>query len=146
MLEAQLENVSEERIVLERAVLKPVPPFRCRSLNWDMDSDDHEEEDEEPKASSGTDDEQETVTDADADEEDSAANVDAETALSPRDVMQVAFLVEQEHGVTNGVDELKASLKRDGRTVMGQIGIQWRSAMGEKGSLSTGNLLTRKRQ
>ncbi|KIV98009.1 hypothetical protein PV10_01703 [Exophiala mesophila] len=65
--------------------------------------------------------------------------------LNPRDVMQVAFVVQQVQGETNGLEELKASLRRDGRAVLGQLAIQWRTSMGEKGSLSTGNLLTRRR-
>ncbi|EXJ59440.1 uncharacterized protein A1O5_12065 [Cladophialophora psammophila CBS 110553] len=66
-------------------------------------------------------------------------------SLKPRDVIQVAFLVEQEQGVAEGLEELKNSMKRDGRTVLGQLAIQWRTAMGERGSLSTGNLLTRRK-
>ncbi|KAK5063121.1 hypothetical protein LTR84_005197 [Exophiala bonariae] len=65
--------------------------------------------------------------------------------LSPRDVLQVAFLVEQVEGETSGLEELRASLRRDGRAVLGQLAIQWRTGMGERGSLSTGNLLTRRR-
>jgi trafficking protein particle complex subunit 13 len=65
--------------------------------------------------------------------------------LNARDVLQVAYLVEQEHGVSEGVDELKTSMKRDGRAVLGQLSIRWRGAMGEVGYLSTGNLLTRKK-
>jgi hypothetical protein len=65
--------------------------------------------------------------------------------LSPRDVLQVAFLVEQLEGETSGLEELRSSLRRDGRAVVGQLAIQWRTGMGERGSLSTGNLLTRKR-
>jgi hypothetical protein len=65
--------------------------------------------------------------------------------LKTRDVIQVAFLIEQEHGVSDGVEELKNSMRKDGRAVLGQLAIQWRSSMGERGSLSTGNLLTRRR-
>lgn len=65
--------------------------------------------------------------------------------LNPRDVLQVAFLVEQIEAETSGLDDLRASLRRDGRATLGQLAIQWRSEMGEKGSLSTGNLLTRRR-
>ena len=65
--------------------------------------------------------------------------------LNPRDIIQVAFLVEQAVGEATGLEELKSSLRRDGRAVIGQLAIQWRSSMGEKGSLSTGNLLTRRR-
>ncbi|KIX04119.1 uncharacterized protein Z518_07672 [Rhinocladiella mackenziei CBS 650.93] len=65
--------------------------------------------------------------------------------LNPRDVAQVAFLVEQEQGVSEGLEGLKNSMRRDGRAVLGQLAIQWRTSMGERGSLSTGNLLTRRR-
>ena len=65
--------------------------------------------------------------------------------LKPRDVLQVAFLVEQEEGVSEGLEEMRNNLRRDGRTVLGQLAIQWRTSMGERGSLSTGNLLTRRR-
>jgi trafficking protein particle complex subunit 13 len=65
--------------------------------------------------------------------------------LKPRDVIQVAFLVEQEDGVTDGMEELQNSLRGDGRAVLGQLAIQWRTSMGERGSLSTGNLMTRRR-
>lgn len=65
--------------------------------------------------------------------------------LNPRDVTQVAFLIEQEQGVSEGLEELKNSMRRDGRAVLGQLAIQWRTSMGERGSLSTGNLLTRRK-
>ncbi|KAL3459267.1 hypothetical protein BJX64DRAFT_301475 [Aspergillus heterothallicus] len=65
--------------------------------------------------------------------------------LNPRDVLQVAFLVEQEEGQQEGLETLRSDLRRDGRTVLGQLSIEWRSAMGDKGFLTTGNLLTRKR-
>ncbi|OAP55698.1 hypothetical protein AYL99_09850 [Fonsecaea erecta] len=66
-------------------------------------------------------------------------------ALKPRDIIQVAFLVEQEQGLAEGLEELKNNIKRDGRAVLGQLAIQWRTAMGERGSLSTGNLLSRRK-
>ncbi|ETI19512.1 hypothetical protein G647_09346 [Cladophialophora carrionii CBS 160.54] len=65
--------------------------------------------------------------------------------FKPRDVIQVAFLVEQQEGVSDGLEDVKNSLRRDGRAVLGQLAIQWRTTMGERGSLSTGNLLTRRR-
>lgn len=65
--------------------------------------------------------------------------------LSPRDVLQVAFLVEQAEGQQDGLDSLQRDMKRDGRAVLGQLSIEWRGAMGDKGFLTTGNLLTRKR-
>ena len=65
--------------------------------------------------------------------------------LNPRDVLQLAFLVEQNAGSTEGVEELKANFKHDGRTPLGQIALEWSSGMGEKGQLTTGMLFTRKR-
>jgi hypothetical protein len=59
--------------------------------------------------------------------------------LTPRDVIQVAFLLEQEAGVEGTVDEAS-----DGRKVLGQLAIQWRSALGDQGSLSTGWLTSRR--
>ncbi|OJJ53085.1 hypothetical protein ASPSYDRAFT_94916 [Aspergillus sydowii CBS 593.65] len=65
--------------------------------------------------------------------------------LNPRDVLQVAFLVEQEEGQQDGLEDLQKNMRRDGRAVLGQLSIEWRSSMGDKGFLTTGNLLTRKR-
>jgi trafficking protein particle complex subunit 13 len=65
--------------------------------------------------------------------------------IKPRDIMQVAFVAEQVDGVAEGVEELGVNLRRDGRTVLGQLAISWRTTMGERGALSTGNLLTRRR-
>ncbi len=65
--------------------------------------------------------------------------------LNPRSIQQVAFLVEQEHGVTEGLETLQQDLKRDGRTVLGQLSIEWRGAMGDRGFLSTGSLMTRRK-
>lgn len=64
--------------------------------------------------------------------------------LSPRDVLQIAYLVEQQRDVTDGLDTLKTNMKRDGRTTLGQLSIAWRGPMGERGFLTTGNLLTRR--
>ncbi|ERF75609.1 hypothetical protein EPUS_04589 [Endocarpon pusillum Z07020] len=64
--------------------------------------------------------------------------------LSPRDVLQVAYLVEQQGEVTDGLDTLRSDMKRDGRTALGQLSIEWRGPMGERGFLTTGNLLTRR--
>ncbi|KIX97490.1 uncharacterized protein Z520_06942 [Fonsecaea multimorphosa CBS 102226] len=66
-------------------------------------------------------------------------------SLKPRDIIQVAFLVEQQQGVAEGLEDLKNNIKRDGRAILGQLAIQWRTAMGERGSLSTGNLLSRRK-
>ncbi len=65
--------------------------------------------------------------------------------LKPRDVLQVAYLVEQDAGVSEGLEDMKNNLRRDGRATLGQLAIQWRTSMGEIGSLSTGNLLSRRK-
>ncbi|KAJ5355504.1 uncharacterized protein N7496_012716 [Penicillium cataractarum] len=65
--------------------------------------------------------------------------------LNPRDVLQVAFLIEQEEGRTEGLEALQKDLRRDGRATLGQLSIEWRGAMGDKGFLTTGNLMSRKR-
>ena len=64
--------------------------------------------------------------------------------LGPRDVLQIAYLVEQERDATDGLDTLKNNMKRDGRTSLGHLSIEWRGPMGERGFLTTGNLLTRR--
>ncbi|OAL48756.1 hypothetical protein IQ07DRAFT_85699 [Pyrenochaeta sp. DS3sAY3a] len=61
--------------------------------------------------------------------------------LSPRDVIQVAFLLDQ-HGVAE-LDEDDTSAGPNKR-VLGQLAIQWRSALGDRGSLSTGWLTSRR--
>ncbi|MCJ1225448.1 hypothetical protein MMC12_002097 [Toensbergia leucococca] len=63
--------------------------------------------------------------------------------LAPRDIWQVAFLIEQQQDETG--DSARKELSKDGRTVLGQLSIQWRGAMGDSGNLSTGWLMTRRR-
>lgn len=63
--------------------------------------------------------------------------------LNPRDVIQVAFLLEQQAGV-DAEDETGRVVPADARTILGQLAIQWRSALGDRGSLSTGWLTSRK--
>lgn len=60
--------------------------------------------------------------------------------LSPRDVVQVAFLLEQPLEIEKSSTEPS---EEDGRTTIGQLAIQWRSALGDRGSLSTGWLTAR---
>ena len=61
--------------------------------------------------------------------------------LGPGEIQQVCFLVKE----IEGHEEREASVTRDGRTVLGQLSINWRGPMGEVGSLSTGWLSTRRR-
>jgi hypothetical protein len=65
--------------------------------------------------------------------------------LTPRSVQQVAFLVQQQQGVTEGLEAVKQNLKLQGRTVLGQLSIEWRGAMGDRGFLTTGPLMSRKK-
>lgn len=110
-LEAQLENVADTPITLEKTNLDVRSPFKSLSLNWDLSVDG------EPLV---------------------------RPMLSPRDVLQIAYLVEQQEDVTDGLETLKMEMNRDGRTTLGQLSIEWRGPMGERGFLTTGNLLTRR--
>jgi len=65
--------------------------------------------------------------------------------LNPRSVQQIAFLVEQQQGVTEGLEAVKQHLKLQGRAVLGQLSIEWRGAMGDRGFLTTGPLMSRKK-
>lgn len=60
--------------------------------------------------------------------------------LSPRDVVQVAFLLQRKQDA-----EEEETLASDGRKVLGQLSIQWRGHMGDRGSLSTGWLTAKAR-
>ncbi|KAF2256647.1 hypothetical protein BU26DRAFT_26881 [Trematosphaeria pertusa] len=64
--------------------------------------------------------------------------------LNPRDVIQVAFLLEQQRDAEDANDEPGKLPPGDTRRILGQLAIQWRSAMGDRGSLSTGWLTSRR--
>lgn len=97
VLEAQLENVGEASIVLERVLLKERENVSGRAMNGD--------------------DEREA------------------TVLKPSDVEQIMFLLEEK----SEAEDLAS------RVPLGQLNIDWRSAMGEQGSLTTGWLASRGR-
>ena len=61
--------------------------------------------------------------------------------LAPREVTQIAFLIEEHtpHG-----DEQVKEFTKDGRTILGILTIRWRSVMGDPGVLSTGWLTSRR--
>lgn len=65
--------------------------------------------------------------------------------LAPQDVWQIAFLLEQQNEDSDGSEAARKGLLKDGRVVLGQLNIQWRSSMGDPGMLSTGWLTTRRR-
>ncbi|KAF2013840.1 hypothetical protein BU24DRAFT_434745 [Aaosphaeria arxii CBS 175.79] len=120
LLEAQLENMGEAAVSFEAVKLNPKHPFKSTSLNWDMPSPGS------PRPLNFP-------------------------ILNPRDVVQVAFLLEhkqqQQDGEETDDDQAPTAGKLppgDGRTVLGQLAIQWRSALGDRGSLSTGWLTSRR--
>lgn len=61
--------------------------------------------------------------------------------LNPHDVVQVAFLLEEQQA---GDQETERATPGENRTVLGQLAIQWRSALGDRGSLTTGWLTSRR--
>jgi hypothetical protein len=63
--------------------------------------------------------------------------------LTPRDVIQVAFLLDEQPDVEEAHDDSSAAADNSKR-VLGQLAIQWRSALGDRGSLSTGWLTSRR--
>lgn len=115
VLEAQLENLSEGTLVLSSATLQPRPPFLSTPLNWDLRSEDHP------------------------------------PILNPHDVHQVAFLLRRDPGktpeeeLTTPHDDDDAPASAADRTVLGQLTVTWHGAMGQPGTLSTGDLMTRPR-
>ncbi|KAF2035485.1 hypothetical protein EK21DRAFT_107012 [Setomelanomma holmii] len=63
--------------------------------------------------------------------------------LSPRDVVQVAFILEQQPGVETPENDGPQPTP-DNKRILGQLAIQWRGALGDRGSLSTGWLTCRR--
>ncbi|KAF2833946.1 hypothetical protein CC86DRAFT_415985 [Ophiobolus disseminans] len=63
--------------------------------------------------------------------------------LSPRDVVQVAFILDQESG-SEQPDNDGPNSATDNKRTLGQLAIQWRGALGDRGSLSTGWLTCRR--
>lgn len=60
-------------------------------------------------------------------------------SMAPRDVFQIAFLVEQQK------DGPGKEVTKDGRTLLGNLDIQWMTVMGDRGFLSTGWLTTKRK-
>jgi hypothetical protein len=115
VLEAQLENCSEEAMQLERILLELEEGLVYTDCNW------------EGAGGSGT------------------ASVSASAKrpiLQPSEVEQACFIVEE--GYDEGEDATtKVKLEGDGRLILGVLGIGWRGEMGNRGFLSTGKLGTR---
>lgn len=109
-LEAQLENMADGPITLEKVIFNPKPAFKSSSINWDF-------------VRPGTEQLEYPI-------------------LVPRDVTQVAFLVDQRDDRPGETSSREVT--KDGRTILGQLNIQWRTAMGDLGFLSTGWLMTKR--
>ena len=60
-------------------------------------------------------------------------------SMALRDVLQIAFLVEQQK------DGPSRETTKDGRTLLGNLDIQWMTVMGDRGFLSTSWLTTKKK-
>ena len=98
------------------AEVNPKPPFRSRSINWDADL-----------------------------LPDSRDRRRCPT-LNPRDVMQLAFVLEENGELPTtqveadkpGVIHKPLAGREEKSIALGQLSIRWRGPMGEKGSLKTG--------
>ena len=60
--------------------------------------------------------------------------------MAPRDILQIAFLLLEQR--KDGPDK---EVTRDGRTLLGNLDIQWVTVMGDRGFLSTGWLTTKRK-
>lgn len=98
VLEAQLENVGETAVVLEKLWLTEREGIVGKGIEDDDEGNEH-------------------------------------AVLKPQDVEQVMFLLREDRVEEAG----------QGRVPLAQVNINWRSAMGEKGSLTTGWLASRPR-
>ncbi|OAA36775.1 hypothetical protein BBO_08054 [Beauveria brongniartii RCEF 3172] len=127
VLEAQLENCSDDTMQLDRVVMELEPGLTCRDCNWTAGAG----------AGTGT----------------ASAGVQ-KPVLQPGEVEQVCFVVEtrrggddeeneQEDVVARAARAARAAGGPDARVVFGVLGIGWRGEMGNRGFLSTGKLGTR---
>ncbi|KAL9613965.1 MAG: hypothetical protein Q9167_001514 [Letrouitia subvulpina] len=110
-LEAQLENMADGPVTLERIVFKPHLDLKATAIKHEMKRGTSESSNKSP--------------------------------LLPREVTQVAFLVErqgQKQRLTNQLDQIDGD-----RIVLGQLEIIWRAVDGDQGFLSTGHLIAKKR-
>ena len=109
VLEVQVENFSDETITLDSATFNPKSAFQYTSLNWDANNSDSE------------------------------SHHHRKPSMAPRDVLQIAFQIEQHK------DGPSKEVTKDGRTLLGNLDIQWMTVMGDRGFLSTGWLITKKK-
>ncbi|KAL8733359.1 MAG: hypothetical protein Q9166_002183 [cf. Caloplaca sp. 2 TL-2023] len=109
-LEAQLENMADGSITLEKVAFSPKQSFTFSAINWDVPWP-------------------------------STQKMDC-PFLVPRDISQVAFLIKQQYGEKQQNPQIETT--KDGRIILGQLTIRWRTSMGNPGFLTTGWLTTRK--
>ncbi|KAM0666499.1 hypothetical protein ACQRIU_004354 [Beauveria bassiana] len=121
VLEAQLENCSDDTMQLDRVVMELEPGLTCRDCNWTAGT------------GSGT----------------GSAGLQ-KPVLQPGEVEQVCFVVETRRGGNEEEEEDVDVVARarvaggpDARVVFGVLGIGWHGEMGNRGFLSTGKLGTR---
>ncbi|KAH6621277.1 hypothetical protein B0J18DRAFT_432051 [Chaetomium sp. MPI-SDFR-AT-0129] len=117
VLEAQLENCSEEGIMLEKVGLDLDEGLGYQDCNWDWEEEGEEGEEEGAQGGEGR------------------SGSGGRPVLQPGETEQVCFVIEEEEA--GGVKEV------EGRVVFGILQIGWRSEMGNRGFLSTGRLGTR---
>ncbi|KAF1738775.1 Trafficking protein particle complex subunit 13 [Beauveria bassiana] len=125
VLEAQLENCSDDTMQLDRVVMELEPGLTCRDCNW--------------TAGAGT-------------GPGSGSAGLQKPVLQPGEVEQVCFVIETRRGGNEEEEEdvdvvararARAAGGPDARVVFGVLGIGWRGEMGNRGFLSTGKLGTR---
>ena len=124
VLEAQLENVGGEGIVVERCLLKAGAGVTWRGGIGGLE--DGEEDVHGGEEGGGG--------------EVRGGGKGKSVVLRPRDVQQVMFVVEDREEIPDGTTSASASA---GPKALAQVDIDWRSAMGEKGRLTTGWLAAR---
>ncbi|KAI9680579.1 MAG: hypothetical protein M1817_004019 [Caeruleum heppii] len=132
-LEAQLENVGDAPVVLEVSQLGQDP------LHADMmDADASQKLAVLTKPGF-------RATSLNWDVPSPDRTVPAAPIVNPSDVLQTAFLLEREGSSKADQETNEASLANQGRILLGQLSIEWRTTMGERGSLSTGWLSAKRR-
>jgi hypothetical protein len=93
--------------------LNPRPPLRSTSLNWDAHAHSRR------------------------------TGQHSAPILSPRDIVQVAFILDQQTDTVLPETDMPTQVSDDKR-LLGQLAIQWRGTLGDRGSLSTGWLTCRR--
>lgn len=139
VLEAQLENSSDDTMQLDRVDMEVLDGLSCQDCNWDTRAG--------VAAAAGA---------------GAGAGAGAQKPiLHPGEVEQVCFVLSlnhDSHAVEEGEKEEgkkeeeeedaaqsspRAAVAADARIVFGALGIAWRGSMGNKGFISTGQLGTR---